>query len=313
MTTNTASSSPVFRPIVLCLLLICGLITGCSGSRESGSTKHIITSGRVNTQNKFSFTHGRMDISVRLPKTADGLWPAIWMLGEDQSKIWPACGEIDIIEMGGETGIKENSQERFLTSGTHWGEVVSGGGHPAYARHGNFPVSLQDGFHLFSLVRDENRLRVYIDPELDQENNIVNPDNTFFYEMLTNVYDGDFPVGEYFHKPFFIVLNLAAGGDYPGIFGVDGITALNEDNNYTACMYIDYIKVWPNANAQSPLVWEEQFEGDTLNTARWNIEVNDDGGGNNELQSYRKENVTIGQEPVTGKNCLILTVKKQAE
>lgn len=55
-----------------------------------------IVSGRINSKGKKSFRYGTLSASIRLPKTADGLWPAFWMMG-DNGKEWPACGEIDII------------------------------------------------------------------------------------------------------------------------------------------------------------------------------------------------------------------------
>jgi beta-glucanase (GH16 family) len=253
-----------------------------------------------------------MDVSAKLPKTANGLWPAIWLLGTDQSRGWPSCGEIDILEMGGKAGIDNGTSERFVTSGTHWGELLDGGAHPAYARNDNVPVNLQDDFHLYTFTWDETKIRIFIDPELDSDANIVNPDNTWFYEILINVYNGEYPVGEYFHKPFFIILNLAVGGDFPSIYDIDKITALNEANNFEAKMYIDYIKIYDGVKAEN-IKWQDLFDGNTLDDTKWNIEVNDDGGGNNELQSYRSQNISVGKEPETDKNCLIITAKKQAE
>ena len=59
------------------------------------------SSGRINTSRSFAFTHGRIDALIRLPQTANGLWPAFWLLGADFAQVgWPACGEIDILEMG---------------------------------------------------------------------------------------------------------------------------------------------------------------------------------------------------------------------
>jgi len=287
------------------------MFLNCSSSNNDDDPVTLaITSGRVNTRNKFSFTHGRIDVSAKLPKTTNGLWPAIWLLGDDQTKGWPACGEIDIMEMGSSMGISSGTQDRNITSGCHWGEVVSGGGHPAYARNDNHTQSLQDDkFHLFTLTWDETRIRIYIDPELDSNNNIVNP-NSFFYEILIDVYTGDFPVGNYFHKPFHIVLNLAAGGEYTGIYDINKVTALNTSNNNEAKMYIDYVKVYEGINTDN-LKWQDLFDGESLDSGKWNIEVNNDGGGNNELQLYRSQNVSLGVEPVTGNKCLVLTAKKE--
>ena len=59
------------------------------------------------------------------------------------------------------------------------------------------------------------------------------------------------------------------------------------------------------------LVWADEFDGQTLDTDSWNIEVNGNGGGNNELQYYREENVGISVEPVSGRRCLTLTARRE--
>ncbi|MDR2084737.1 MAG: glycoside hydrolase family 16 protein [Bacteroidales bacterium] len=289
-----------------------------------------ITSGRVNTLNKFSFKYGRMDVYAKLPKTGNGLWPAIWLLGADfngysndgselvntTNANWPECGEIDIMEMGNAEGINLNTQDRFLSRGTHWGSVINGG-HPAYSINNNYNSSLQDDFHLFVFTWDETYIRMYLDPQLDGNLNLL-PNNSPYYEILINVYDGEFPVGEYFHKEYFILLNIAAGGHFTGVYDVNNITALNEENDYQARMYIDYVKVYENikTNSNSPeeaLVWQDLFENDAVDESKWNIEINGNGGGNNELQKYSRNNVSVGIEPETGKKCLVITAKREYE
>ena len=70
------------------------------------------------------------------------------------------------------------------------------------------------------------------------------------------------------------------------------------------------ISVTKDANYH--LVWQDNFDGTTLDELNnWNIEVNGDGGGNNELQYYRRENISVGTEPVSGANCLIIKGKKE--
>ncbi|MDL2242288.1 glycoside hydrolase family 16 protein [Bacteroidales bacterium OttesenSCG-928-K03] len=288
-----------------------------------------VTSGKVNTFNKFSFKYGRMDVYAKLPSSANGLWPAIWMMGADfngyspngnelinvTNANWPECGEIDIVEMGNAAGIAQRTQDRFLSRGTHWGSVVNGG-HPNYAINDNYHSSLQDDFHLFVFTWDDAFIKMYVDPQLDENNNLI-PENIPYYEILINVYDGvEFPVGEYFHKEYFILLNLAVGGHFTGIYDVDNVSALNEDNNYEAKMYIDYIKVFENnkTNTNFPdeaLVWQDLFDDDVIDASKWNIEVNGNGGGNNEIQKYSQDNVIIDYEPTTGKKCLVITAKRE--
>ena len=78
-------------------------------------------SGRINSKGKKSFQYGKVEASIKLPKTADGLWPAFWMMG-DNDKEWPACGEIDIMEMGEKEGIETNKHNftRFLVISNPW-------------------------------------------------------------------------------------------------------------------------------------------------------------------------------------------------
>lgn len=82
-------------------------------------------SGRVNSKGKKSFQYGKVESSIKLPKTANGLWPAFWMMG-DNDKEWPACGEIDIMEMGEKAGIANNTTEAYINSAIHYGPDVEG-------------------------------------------------------------------------------------------------------------------------------------------------------------------------------------------
>jgi len=284
-----------FRFLLLLLgVLPIGLCCSESPARdESPAGNTLISSARINTLGKFSFLYGSIEANIKMPNTADGLWPAFWLLGADYETIgWPGCGEIDIVEMGGRTGITSGIQQTFFAQGCHWGELA-GGGHPNYTLEYNNPVNLQDDFHLYRMAWDEQMIRLYVD-------------NAQWFTMDINVFDGPYPAGNYFHKPFCIILNLAVGGDYPGIYSREEITALNKENDYSAAMYVDYVKVYDEKNV---LIWEDNFDDPVLDETKWNIEVNDFGGGNHELQSYRRSNVSIDIEPVTGKNCLILKTK----
>jgi beta-glucanase (GH16 family) len=193
------------------------------------------TSGRLNTSGKRFFTHGKIESSIRLPKTANGLWPAFWMLGNDFKQVgWPKCGEIDILEMGNSEGIRKGTQETFFNGACHWG-FYKDGAYPNYAKSSNAPYSLQDGkFHLYTLIWDKQSIAMYLD--LDQ-----NPSVQPYYKMDIVDTNGDWAVGKYFHHDFFIVYDLAIGGNFPGIHSASGITALADG---PASMYIDFVKVY---------------------------------------------------------------------
>lgn len=210
--------------------------------REQFGGKHF-TSGRINSMGKKYFTHGKVEAYVCLPKTANGLWPAFWMMGNDYPEVgWPRCGEIDILEMGNAGGISSGTQETFMNGACHWGfyKDVGGGNYayPNYGKHSNAPYSVQDGeFHLFTLVWDEAMIRMYLD--LDKYPN-VEP----YYEMGIEGTDDEWATGLYFHHDHYILFNLAVGGYFTGIVNNPaGITALPEEGS-EAKMYVDFVKVY---------------------------------------------------------------------
>lgn len=169
------------------------------------------TSARVQTKGKQEFKYGRMDIRARLPK-GKGVWPAIWMLGSNISTVpWPASGEIDIMELLG--------HEPNKVYGTmHWGNVGSGSTHIG----GNYTLPMEDfsqKFHVFTLIWDANKIEWYVD---DQK----------YFTGNKSVVTGNYP----FDLPFFFILNLAVGGDWPGIPDANTV--------FPQRMIVDYIRVF---------------------------------------------------------------------
>lgn len=169
------------------------------------------TSARLQTKGKKEFTYGRMDIRAKLPK-GQGIWPAIWMLGSNISTTpWPACGEIDIMELLGHQPAK--------TYGTmHWGNVGAGSTHIG-AEYTLDNGSFSDKFHVFTIIRSVDKIEWFVD------------DHKFFTGNKTDV-NGNYP----FDLPFFFILNVAVGGNWPG----------NPDANTTfpQRMIVDYIRVF---------------------------------------------------------------------
>lgn len=184
------------------------------------------TSARLITLGKVYFKYGYIVASIKLPKTANGLWPAFWMMGNDfKSKGWPNCGEIDILEMGHSNGYN-NRQETFLNGACHWGEPD----HRYYAHDINNSYSVQDGkFHTFTCIWTESKISMYIDLE-------TYPDARPYFEMNIK----DFGDNE-FRKDNFLLLNLAVGGNFPGIWDINKVTALNAG---PAEMEVDYVRVF---------------------------------------------------------------------
>ena len=185
------------------------------------------TSARLITLDKVYFKYGYVTASIKLPKTANGLWPAFWMMGNDfKSKGWPNCGEIDILEMGNSGGIAAGTQEKFLNGACHWGEPSHAYYGPSYTNS----YSVQDGqFHTFTCIWTEKEVAMYID--LD-----TRPDAKPYFKMTLK----DFGDNE-FRKECFLLLNLAVGGNFPGIWDINQVTALADG---PAEMEIDYVRVF---------------------------------------------------------------------
>lgn len=167
------------------------------------------TSARMKTQDKFSMTYGRIEARIKLPM-GQGMWPAFWMLGANINTVsWPQCGEIDIMEH-----INANN---VIYGTMHW----NNNGHVSY---GNTTMSTPADYHVYAVEWDSKQIRWYVDDTLFQTGNIYgNVNNTGA-----------------FHLPFFILLNLAVGGDFPG--------ATVDESILPASMYVDYVRVYKQTN-----------------------------------------------------------------
>lgn len=178
-----------------------------------------IVSGRVNSKGKKSFKYGTISASIKLPETANGLWPAFWMMG-DNDKEWPACGEIDIMEMGDKEGIATGTASRRVNTAIHYGPTPAS--HEQQYHASAVSTDLQDGqYHTYSLTWDESKAIISIDDK---------PFHSF-----------DIKDNPYFHDKFFILFNLAVGGTFTGITDASGVTALKKGDKAT--MYVDWIKI----------------------------------------------------------------------
>lgn len=190
------------------------------------------TSGRLNTNGKMTFTYGILEASIRLPLTDGGLWPAFWAMGDDiTSEGWPRCGETDILEMGHADGMAEQIPARLFNGALHWGTATDAHRqHVGVRRHTS---SLQDGkFHRYTLRWTPERIEMFVDSETEPY-------------LVQDISDRDNPEapGYYFHKPNFILLNLAVGGQFPGILNPEEITALSAERP-EARMEIDYVRLY---------------------------------------------------------------------
>ena len=201
------------------------------------------TSGRVNSKNKMYYTFGRIDARIKFPRTANGLWPAFWQMGNNFDQVgWPKCGETDIIEMGHQNGFN-GKQDRFFNGAMHVGRAWNADW--CDAQEATWSYSLQDTFHIVTLIWTPSTIDMYMDKEAHPEN------GAYFHADLEPNEDADYNRQLVFGKPNFVIANLAVGGNFPGIFNIDGISALN---NGPQSLYIDWIRIYQRGDAGESFV-----------------------------------------------------------
>ncbi len=170
------------------------------------------TSSRIITKGKHEFTYGKMEIRAQLP-SGKGIWPAIWMLGNDIGTAgWPACGEIDIMEY---VGYMPNTI--YATVHTPAGYGSNGSGNSRALQ------SAEEDYHIYGLMWTEKEMIFYV----DDINNI-----TFRYAPTYKTAE-NWP----FDKPQFFILNVAVGGNWGGAQGID-------NSIFPQSMHIDYVHVY---------------------------------------------------------------------
>ncbi|HET9933598.1 MAG TPA: glycoside hydrolase family 16 protein [Polyangiaceae bacterium] len=168
------------------------------------------TSARLKTQGLYSFTYGRVESRMKIP-SGQGMWPAFWMLGSDIDKnSWPDCGEIDIMENIG--------KEPNIIHATIHGPGYSAGAGPT--KQYSLPDPVASAFHVFAIEWEEGAIRWYVDDML--------------YSTKTKADIPSSATWVYSH-PFFLLLNVAVGGGWPG----------NPDSTtmFPQTMTVDYVRV----------------------------------------------------------------------
>jgi len=170
------------------------------------------TSARIKTQGHFTQTYGRIEASLRLP-AGKGIWPAFWMLGDTISTAgWPSTGEIDILEAIGDPS---------TVYSTLHGPGYSGG----HAISAKFPLpageSINTAFHLYAVEWAPDDIKFFFDDQL-----------------IAHRTPADLPADAHwaYDHPFFLILNLAVGGDWPG--NPDSTTTFPQQ------MLVDFVRVY---------------------------------------------------------------------
>ena len=197
------------------------------------------TSGKINSKDKKDFTYGKVVARAKVPE-GKGLWPAIWMMPKDEGFYgqWPKCGEIDIMEVLG-------NQTDTAYGTVHYGE-------PHAEQQGTYKLTngtFASDYHDFSVEWEPGEIRFYID------GNLYKTVNDWFTAVNG---EDDKPYPAPFNQPFFVQLNLAVGGTWPG----DPDETTNFDN---AEFFVDYVRVYQKSeydtNVKKPeKVYREPLE-----------------------------------------------------
>jgi beta-glucanase (GH16 family) len=172
------------------------------------------TSAKLNTSGKFSVQYGRIEARMKLPMV-QGTWPAFWMLGTNIGNVgWPQCGEIDIME-------HVNTSNTILGT-MHWSINNS------HTQYGSSTTTTPGDYHTYAVEWDNSSIRWYVDNTLYVTGNIANNiNNTGAFQL-----------------PFYIILNLAIGGDLPG--------NTIDNGSLPTSMSVDYVRVYKLVNTSGP-------------------------------------------------------------
>ena len=187
------------------------------------------TSARMKTEGLYSTEYGRLEFRASLPPGA-GFWPALWMLGNNINSVpWPGCGEIDIME---NNGSQLANVQGSLHSGSDETEVYT------------LPGGSVTNFHKYLLEWTTNAFGFYVDGIL--------------YQTQTNWSSS---VGSYptpFNQPFFIIMDLAVGGNY---LGNPSTNTINANSTFPGQLLVDYVRLY---NLTTPLLLTAKQEGARL-------------------------------------------------
>jgi beta-glucanase (GH16 family) len=169
------------------------------------------TSARINTGGRFAQAYGRVEARIKMP-SGRGIWPAFWMLGNNIGSVgWPSCGELDIMEAVDDFSVNHGSCH---------GPGYSGGADLTATWQNPGGISLANDFHVYALEWQPNQVQFFVDGNLYETRTPADiPGRTWVYD-----------------HPFFIILNVAVGGNWPG--SPDGSTV------FPQTMLVDYVRVY---------------------------------------------------------------------
>lgn len=184
-------------------------------------------SARLKTQDRASWRYGKFAARIRLPY-GQGIWPAFWMLGDNITSVgWPKCGEIDIAEM---IGGGENRDDSIYGT-LHWDANNAHASHGSSAKELPDPQLLHDDYHVFEIEWSASAI-------------VWRLDGAEYFRASVDT--ALWPTMDEFHRNFFIVLNLAVGGNWPGY--PDASTVFPQQ------MRVDWVRVYQADPVTPPIV-----------------------------------------------------------
>ncbi len=185
-------------------------------AREEAAGGKEYTSARINTRDRFAFRYGRVEARIRLPG-GQGLWPAFWLLPQDDVYgTWAASGEIDVMEAVNLGAAGGNTVYGTIHYGGEWPDNVFSG--EAYV----VPADARSEFHTYALEWDATEMRWYVDDVL--------------YAVQNAWFTASAAYPAPFDQPFYILLNVAVGGNFPG--------APNAGTAFPVTMEVDWVRVY---------------------------------------------------------------------
>lgn len=175
------------------------------------------TSARIKTQGKQSFQNGRIEARIKMPVGGHAIWPAFWMLGDDITSVgWPACGELDIVEM--------MSDPANALGTIHYGSSPDPYIHESNGGDDSTVGNMSSDFHIYGVEWDSNQIRWYRDD--------VN------YYTTSTWWSSSGPYPAPFDQPFFIILNFAVGAHWWDKATTESTVAFPQQ------MAVDYVRVY---------------------------------------------------------------------
>ena len=205
------------------------------------------TSSRIKTEDLIDFTYGRVDIRAKLPR-GQGIWPALWALGSNFGEVgWPYSGEIDIMEM-----IGGSDRENTVHGTVHWNIGGLGAEYNRAMAGGEYTADdFSADFNVFSIIRTTDQIEWRVN-------------NVPYYQFAINDSADLAP----FRKPFFLIFNIAVGGDWPGY--PDATTTFPQK------MLVDYVRVFEPKDSTPPQDTDEDGLSDAVEIALGTSPTNND-------------------------------------